>query len=138
MFSYGRLLYSVLPLSVATDLRQQRPVPPKRFETVTLLFSGKPSSMFIKLKIYKILNLLIGIVGFSEYCSRNTDIAGASKIVTMLNELYTAFDSIKSLVKESKETITKTNELYYKILENILPDSNFGPYPKTPSFIMIN
>ncbi|KAB7494386.1 Guanylate cyclase soluble subunit beta-1, partial [Armadillidium nasatum] len=70
-----RLLYSVLPLSVANDLRQQRPVPPKRFEVVTLLFSG--------------------IVGFSDYCRRNSDIEGASKIVKMLNDLYTTFDSIK-------------------------------------------
>ncbi|RXG68493.1 Guanylate cyclase soluble subunit beta-1, partial [Armadillidium vulgare] len=70
-----KLLYSVLPLSVANDLRQQRPVPPKRFEVVTLLFSG--------------------IVGFSDYCRRNSDIEGASKIVKMLNDLYTTFDSIK-------------------------------------------
>ncbi|CAL4065150.1 unnamed protein product [Meganyctiphanes norvegica] len=69
-----RLLYSVLPLSVANELRHKRPVPPKKFEQVTLLFSG--------------------IVGFSDYCSRHTDIAGASKIVKMLNELFQAFDTL--------------------------------------------
>ncbi|KAB8146792.1 hypothetical protein FNV36_28200, partial [Raoultella ornithinolytica] len=67
-----RLLYSVLPISVATELRHERPVPPKRFECVTLLFSG--------------------IVGFSDYCAGHADSKGAMKIVRMLNQLYTAFD----------------------------------------------
>ncbi|CAF4951925.1 unnamed protein product [Pieris macdunnoughi] len=67
-----RLLYSVLPMSVATELRHRRPVPARRYDPVTLLFSG--------------------IVGFANYCARNIDHKGAMKIVKMLNDLYTAFD----------------------------------------------
>ncbi|XP_033232523.1 guanylate cyclase soluble subunit beta-1 isoform X2 [Drosophila pseudoobscura] len=69
-----RLLYSVLPKSVANELRHQRPVPPKRYDSVTLMFSG--------------------IVGFGLYCAANTDPDGAMKIVKMLNELYTVFDAL--------------------------------------------
>ncbi|XKL66635.1 hypothetical protein PGB90_010055 [Kerria lacca] len=68
------LLYSVLPISVANELRHGRPVLPKRFDCVTLLFSG--------------------IVGFSDYCAVNSDSNGAMKIVKMLNQLYTAFDTL--------------------------------------------
>ncbi|KAJ8895148.1 hypothetical protein PR048_000473 [Dryococelus australis] len=67
-----RLLYSVLPVSVANELRHKRPVPARRYDCVTLLFSG--------------------IVGFSDYCAANTDPRGAMRIVRMLNQLYTAFD----------------------------------------------
>ena len=34
----------------------------------------------------------LGVVGFSDYCKRHSDLAGAAKIVKMLNDLYTAFD----------------------------------------------
>uniref|UniRef100_A0A8D8TAP2 Guanylate cyclase soluble subunit beta-1 n=1 Tax=Cacopsylla melanoneura TaxID=428564 RepID=A0A8D8TAP2_9HEMI len=81
-----RLLYSVLPASVANELRHKRPVPPKRFDCVTLLFSG--------------------IVGFSDYCATHTDSKGAMKIVTMLNQLYTCFDDL---------TDSKTNPNVYKV-----------------------
>lgn len=81
-----KLLYSVLPISIANELRHKRPVLPRRYEVVTLLFSG--------------------IVGFSDYCSRHTDIAGASKIVKMLNDLYTAFDCL---------TDEKKNPNVYKV-----------------------
>lgn len=81
-----RLLYSVLPISVATELRHKRPVPPKRFECVTLLFSG--------------------IVGFSDYCAGHADSKGAMKIVRMLNQLYTAFDVL---------TDPKKNPNVYKV-----------------------
>lgn len=69
-----RLLYSVLPKTVANELRHQRPVAPKRYDCVTLMFSG--------------------IVGFGQYCAANTDADGAMKIVRMLNELYTVFDAL--------------------------------------------
>lgn len=69
-----QLLYSVLPVTVANELRHQRPVPPKRYDVVTLMFSG--------------------IVGFGQYCAVNTDAEGAMKIVRMLNELYTVFDAL--------------------------------------------
>ncbi|XP_030369642.1 guanylate cyclase soluble subunit beta-1 [Scaptodrosophila lebanonensis] len=81
-----RLLYSVLPKSVANELRHQRPVPPKRYDSVTLMFSG--------------------IVGFSQYCAANTDPEGAMKIVKMLNELYTVFDAL---------TDSKRNLNVYKV-----------------------
>ncbi|XP_068156138.1 guanylate cyclase soluble subunit beta-1 [Drosophila tropicalis] len=81
-----RLLYSVLPKSVANELRHQRPVPPKRYDFVTLMFSG--------------------IVGFGQYCAANTDPDGAMKIVKMLNELYTVFDAL---------TDSKRNLNVYKV-----------------------
>ncbi|KAK6626335.1 Guanylate cyclase soluble subunit beta-1 [Polyplax serrata] len=81
-----RLLYSVLPISVANELRHSRPVPAKRYDSVTLLFSG--------------------IVGFSDYCAANTDAASAMKIVQMLNQLYTAFDVL---------TDPKQNPNVYKV-----------------------
>src|SRR5271154_1465515 len=64
------LLYSVLPPTVANELRHQRPVPAKRFACVTLLFSG--------------------VVGFTEYCIRNSN--SPMKIVQLLNAIYTTFD----------------------------------------------
>uniref|UniRef100_A0A182FJ91 Guanylate cyclase soluble subunit beta-1 n=1 Tax=Anopheles albimanus TaxID=7167 RepID=A0A182FJ91_ANOAL len=81
-----RLLYSVLPKTVANELRHQRPVAPKRYDSVTLMFSG--------------------IVGFGQYCAANTDAAGAMKIVQMLNELYTVFDEL---------TDSKSNANIYKV-----------------------
>ncbi|XP_047121448.1 guanylate cyclase soluble subunit beta-1 [Schistocerca piceifrons] len=81
-----RLLYSVLPPSVANELRHRRPVPARRYDCVTLLFSG--------------------IVGFSDYCAANTDARGAMKIVCMLNQLYTAFDVL---------TDPKRNPNVYKV-----------------------
>nr|XP_029707897.1 guanylate cyclase soluble subunit beta-1-like isoform X2 [Aedes albopictus] len=81
-----RLLYSVLPKTVANELRHQRPVAPKRYDSVTLMFSG--------------------IVGFGQYCSANTDAEGAMKIVKMLNELYTVFDEL---------TDSKSNSNIYKV-----------------------
>ncbi|XP_074601582.1 guanylate cyclase soluble subunit beta-1-like isoform X2 [Brevipalpus obovatus] len=67
-----RLLYSVLPPSVANELRHSRPVPAKKYESVTILFSG--------------------IVGFSTFCGKNSDAKGAIKIVNLLNSIYTTFD----------------------------------------------
>uniref|UniRef100_A0A182JC66 Guanylate cyclase soluble subunit beta-1 n=1 Tax=Anopheles atroparvus TaxID=41427 RepID=A0A182JC66_ANOAO len=81
-----RLLYSVLPKSVANELRHQRPVAPKRYDSVTLMFSG--------------------IVGFGQYCAANTDAEGAMKIVKMLNELYTIYDEL---------TDSKSNSNIYKV-----------------------
>ena len=37
---FARLLYAVLPPSVANELRHKREVKPKRFEDVTIMFSG--------------------------------------------------------------------------------------------------
>lgn len=81
-----RLLYSVLPITVANELRHRRPVPAKRYDCVTLLFSG--------------------IVGFAAYCASNSDSVGAMKIVKMLNDIYTAFDVL---------TDPKKNPNIYKV-----------------------
>lgn len=84
--AFHRLLYSVLPISVANELRHSRPVPAKKYDCVTLLFSG--------------------IVGFGAYCAAHTDSSGAMKIVNMLNQLYTAFDVL---------TDPKKNPNVYKV-----------------------
>lgn len=81
-----RLLYSVLPPTVANDLRHGRPVPAKKYEAVTILFSG--------------------IVGFTEFCSKNSDSFGAMKIVKLLNSIYTTFDVL---------TDPKKNPNVYKV-----------------------
>ncbi|XP_046394572.1 guanylate cyclase soluble subunit beta-1 [Ischnura elegans] len=82
------LLYSVLPVSVATELRHGRPVPARRYDCVTLLFSG--------------------IVGFGKLCAESdaSHGSGAMKIVRMLNELYTTFDVL---------TDPKKNPNVYKV-----------------------
>lgn len=81
-----RLLYSVLPPLVANELRNNRPVPAKRFQPVTILFSG--------------------IVGFSDFCARNSDSSGAIRIVNLLNKIYTTFDVL---------TEPKRNPYVYKV-----------------------
>lgn len=97
LYCVFRLLYSVLPISVANELRHQRPVPARRYDCVTLLFSG--------------------IVGFSTYCASNTDSGGAMKIVQMLNQLYTAFDVL---------TDPKKNPNIYKVHIYILEFTTFS------------
>lgn len=79
-------MYSVLPITVANELRHKRPVPARRYDEVTLLFSG--------------------IVNFAQYCSGNADSKGAMKIVNLLNELYTKFDDL---------TDSKVNPNIYKV-----------------------
>lgn len=64
------LLYSVLPATVANELRHKRPVPANRYPCVTLLFSG--------------------VVGFTEYCAKQS--TTPMKIVELLNTIYTTFD----------------------------------------------
>lgn len=81
-----RLLYSVLPPSVANELRHERPVPALKYESVTILFSG--------------------IVGFSQFCAANSDSQGAMKIVNLLNLVYTTFDVL---------TDPKKNPNVYKV-----------------------
>lgn len=81
-----RLLYSVLPPTVANELRNNRPVPAKRYQHVSILFSG--------------------IVGFSDFCARNSDSSGAIRIVNLLNKIYTTFDVL---------TEPKRNPYVYKV-----------------------
>ncbi|XP_048756581.1 guanylate cyclase soluble subunit beta-1-like [Ostrea edulis] len=69
-----RLMYSILPISVANELRHHRPVPASKHEKVTILFSG--------------------IVGFSEFCAQHSDAEGAIMIINLLNEVYVKFDDL--------------------------------------------
>ncbi|KAF3818553.1 hypothetical protein GH733_011970 [Mirounga leonina] len=90
------LLYSVLPPSVANELRHKRPVPAKRYDNVTILFSG--------------------IVGFNAFCSKHASGEGAMKIVNLLNDLYTRFDTL---------TDSRKNPFVYKAS----PDRIWGEKP---------
>ncbi|XP_028400123.1 guanylate cyclase soluble subunit beta-1-like [Dendronephthya gigantea] len=63
-----QLLYSVLPSSVANELRHKRPVPAEKYEMVTILFSA--------------------IVGFADFCKSSSPL----EIVQLLNDVYTSFD----------------------------------------------
>lgn len=65
-----QLLYSVLPSSVANELRHKRPVPAEKYEMVTILFSA--------------------IVGFTGFCKSATPL----QIVQLLNDVYTSFDAL--------------------------------------------
>ncbi|KAH9507823.1 Guanylate cyclase soluble subunit beta-1 [Bulinus truncatus] len=69
-----RLMYSILPPSVANELRHRRPVDAMKYPNVTLLFSG--------------------IVGFTQYSAKHSDAEGAIKIVELLNIVYTRFDKL--------------------------------------------
>lgn len=62
------LLYSIFPGDVAQKLWQGQPVPARKFEDVTMLFSD--------------------IVGFTAVCAQCTPM----QVISMLNELYTRFD----------------------------------------------
>ncbi|XP_065668357.1 guanylate cyclase soluble subunit beta-1 isoform X3 [Hydra vulgaris] len=70
MHLYDRLLFSVLPPSIAKDLQESRPVSTERFSSVTLMFSG--------------------IVNFSDLCEEMECL----DIVNMLNSLYVKFDTL--------------------------------------------
>ncbi|KAM9811733.1 guanylate cyclase soluble subunit alpha-2 [Syngnathus typhle] len=62
------LLYSIFPGDVAQKLWQGQPVPARKFDGVTMLFSD--------------------IVGFTAVCAQCTPM----QVISMLNELYTRFD----------------------------------------------
>uniref|UniRef100_A0A3Q2CJG9 guanylate cyclase n=1 Tax=Cyprinodon variegatus TaxID=28743 RepID=A0A3Q2CJG9_CYPVA len=62
------LLYSIFPGDVAQKLWQGQPVPARKFNDVTMLFSD--------------------IVGFTAVCAHCTPM----QVISMLNELYTRFD----------------------------------------------
>ncbi|XP_066913119.1 guanylate cyclase soluble subunit beta-1-like isoform X3 [Clytia hemisphaerica] len=66
-----RLLYDILPPSVADDLRAKKQVAAKKYELVTILFSG--------------------IADFGSLCN---DSADAMEIVTTLNSIYIHFDKV--------------------------------------------
>nr|XP_006009099.1 PREDICTED: guanylate cyclase soluble subunit alpha-3 [Latimeria chalumnae] len=62
------LLFTIFPGNVAQQLWQEEPVPAKKFDNVTMLFSD--------------------IVGFTAVCAQ----CSPMQVITMLNELYTRFD----------------------------------------------
>lgn len=84
-----------MPISVASELRHGRPVAARRYDVVTLLFSG--------------------VVEFAKFCAQNTDSRGAMKIVRMLNELYTTFDVL---------TDPKKNPDVYKVRPHFIHDTS--------------
>ncbi|CAD5114761.1 DgyrCDS3804 [Dimorphilus gyrociliatus] len=65
-----KLVYSILPPTVANRLRLGEPVEAKKYSSASILFSG--------------------IYDFNSFCNSNTPI----KVVNLLNELYTKFDSL--------------------------------------------
>ncbi|KAK2169730.1 hypothetical protein LSH36_7g04021 [Paralvinella palmiformis] len=65
-----KLIYSILPPSVANKLREGQPVEAVKYHAVTILFTG--------------------ICYFNAFCSHNSPI----KVVNLLNELYTKFDAL--------------------------------------------
>ncbi|OQV20579.1 Guanylate cyclase soluble subunit beta-1 [Hypsibius exemplaris] len=67
-----KLLYSILPPSVAIELRHNRPVPAKKYEHVTLMFCG--------------------VTSFAQFCLENEN--EPIKIVELLNRIYTRFDAL--------------------------------------------
>jgi guanylate cyclase soluble subunit beta len=64
------LLYSVLPPSIAQQLRQNKPIMPRRYEQVTLMFCG--------------------IKDFSNFCAKYAN--DSQHIVNMLNQVFTKID----------------------------------------------
>ena len=66
-----KLLYSILPPTVADDLRAKRPVLAKRYDLATIMFCG--------------------ITDFSKLFN---DIDEPMKIVDILNMIYTKFDEL--------------------------------------------
>ena len=89
-----KLLYSILPPSVANELRLKRPVKAKRFEVVTVLFSG--------------------IVNFSDYCS---DITEPMEILSLLNNIYLTFDGLMDMFDDVYKVGWREIILYRNIQE---------------------
>lgn len=79
------LLYSIFPGDVAQKLWQGQPVPARKFDDVTMLFSD--------------------IVGFTAVCAQCTPM----QVISMLNELYTRFDyqcGILDVYKVSRQQVS--------------------------------
>ena len=63
-------MYSVLPPTIAQQLRHNKPVLPAKYEQITLMFCG--------------------IKDFSAYCARHAN--DSQQIVNLLNKVFTKFD----------------------------------------------
>ena len=92
-----KLLYSILPPSVANELRLKRPVKASKFEVVTVLFSG--------------------IVNFSQYCN---DITEPMEIVSLLNNVYLTFDNLMDTYEDvyKVKIISFTSNVCKKYMKN--------------------
>lgn len=64
------MLYSVLPPSIAQQLRHNKPVMPARYDHVTLMFCG--------------------IKDFGAFCAKYAN--DSQQIVNILNKVFTKFD----------------------------------------------
>lgn len=89
-----QLLYSVLPPSVANELRHKRPVQSEKVEAVTLLFSG--------------------VVDFASICKNSQPM----DIVLLLSNIYTKFDmltdpAINDVYKVCGKMITFMNKFTF-------------------------
>ncbi|OQV19630.1 Guanylate cyclase soluble subunit beta-1 [Hypsibius exemplaris] len=69
-----RLLFNILPRPVAKELKLGKIVPPQRFESVTILFSG--------------------IVNFDKFTQHCDATHAGLEIVNLLNKVYKALDSL--------------------------------------------
>ncbi len=65
-----KLIYSILPPTVANKLRLGRPVEAVKYDSASILFSG--------------------ICDFNTFCTNNSPM----KVVSLLNDIYTKFDSL--------------------------------------------
>jgi len=88
-------MYSILPPTVANELRHNRSVPARKYENVTIMFSG--------------------IVGFSKFSSSNSDAHGAIKIVKLLNTVYTQFDDILNRHKNVFKVFVRTRKIHMSV-----------------------
>ena len=112
----------MLPPSVANELRHGRPVAARRYEMVTLLFSGIVGFRYLSNQKPNSHNCLrqFHLESISDLCARNSDANGVMKIVRMLNVLYTTFDVL---------TDPKKNPNIYKVSIDFCNNNNSGLFP---------
>lgn len=92
------LLYSIFPGDVAQKLWQGQPVPARKFDDVTMLFSD--------------------IVGFTAVCAQCTPM----QVISMLNELYTRFDYQCGILDVYKVGTQTPEALFQDGIVEVLPE----------------